>query len=99
MHRSVAIDRNPALAKLYFYPQNLPNLAAKDWPNFYIFMTSTRTRSQEEREVTGEKLRVQDGLIITEYTLRKDVPDNFEFMKDLMDIKELIFQESDSFAA
>ena len=81
------IDRNPAFAKAYFFPQHLvAGLSNEvfDWPNFYMFMTSTHNLPSAK----GQALRVHDGLIISEYSFSKS-QSNKRLMKDAGDIVEL----------
>ena len=70
-YKSATIDYNAGLVKAYHLPhhQSIPQIAG--WENFYFMMTTTREFTQEEIEIEGKELRVKDGMMFSEYALKK----------------------------
>ena len=67
LYKSVKIEYDIAMTKVYFFPPHLEQNA--NWPDLYIFMTSTRVKLPFQL-AEGELVRVKDGLILSEHYLR-----------------------------
>ena len=67
--KSVEFNLNQGLTTVAFQPAHhlVPN---QYWPDFYIFVTGTRQLTLEELVAAGKKLRMQDGLLLSENYFR-----------------------------
>ena len=83
LHQSIMMDFDTAMTKVYFYPPHLDQNIHS--PDFYLIVTKTKLTE-------GEEIRVQDGLILSEHSLR--LLDAQNFMTKEIDVLEL-FQEKD----
>ena len=85
MKRSLLLDFNPAAMRIATFPaHHLANNPT--WPDFWIFATTTKFKTQTEARLAGEEWRVKDGLLISEFFFRKI--DKLELMTTTTDIKD-----------
>ena len=93
-HKSVAVEQNPALTRVAFLdPASAAsaNAGSTPWPDFYLFVTSTRAKARFEL-AEGEEQRVQDGLIYSEFFLSKFI--EFELMTSEVDMLAFFLQNT-----